>query len=140
MSQQPDMLGHDDVRLSTAPDAALDAVPAAVWAKSLVNLIEMMEAAGARAGLDETEAFRRARFYGLVVAECAGGRQLYLPRGERLNIALRDAEIYRRARRGNIPQLATEYGVIDSQIWRIIRQQRALHIRKVQPDLFGAEP
>ena len=50
--------------------------------------------------------------------------------------ALRDAEIYRRAHRGNILTLASEYGLTERHIWRICRQQRKLHLEKIQGRLF----
>ncbi|WP_296280584.1 Mor transcription activator family protein [Pseudoxanthomonas sp.] len=135
MTTQSDLLGMPtDLDLASG---ALDAVPATKWAQGLVQLIEVQEATFQRLGVDEAEAFRLARAATLAIAEFHGGRQWYLPRGDDLATALRDAEIYRRARRGNIQDLAREYQLTDQHVWRIVRQQRALHLRKIQGDLFN---
>jgi Mor family transcriptional regulator len=121
--------------------SALDVadVPQEKWARSLVESIEVIEAAYVRAGVDADEAFRLASLAVRAVSEFRGGRQFYWPRGDALVTALRDAEIYRRANRSNIETLAGEFDLNVSQIYRICRQQRALHIRKVQGRLFDGE-
>ncbi len=135
-TEQIDLLELDEASLAMQPDDTLDDIPQEAWAKDLVQLIEVQELAFTKAGIDPAQAFRLARVGVLAQAEYHGGRQFYLPRGDRLHIALRDAEIYRRANRRNIRALAQEYGLIDSQIWRICRQQHKLHLRKVQGQLF----
>ncbi|WP_428986688.1 Mor transcription activator family protein [Stenotrophomonas lactitubi] len=63
---------------------------------------------------------------------------MYLPSGVRLRNALRDAEIYRLAKRGNITELAQRHGLTEVAVYRIIREQRELHLSKVQGRLeFG---
>jgi Mor family transcriptional regulator len=117
----------------------LDAVPADKWARNLVEMIEVIEARHVRDGLSQAQAFRLARNAVLEVAEHQGGRQFYLPRGDTLRTALRDAEIFRKVNRSNIEELAREHGLTVSQIYRINRQQRALHVRRVQGRLFDQE-
>lgn len=111
-------------------------VPTEKWARGLVEFIEQIEAAYVRAGLPEDQAFELASLGVRTIAEYRGGRQFYLPRGDALLTALRDADIFRRANRGNIERLAADNGLTVSQIYRICRQQRALHIRKTQGRLF----
>ncbi|WP_293763650.1 Mor transcription activator family protein [Stenotrophomonas sp.] len=131
---QPELkLEHGSGTLS---DADLDALPKERWPRDLVAAIEVQEAAFVRLGHDEDEAFKLARAGVLALAEYGGGRDWYLPRGDTLMVAVRDAEIYRRAHRGNIAALAAEFRLTERHIWRICRQQYALHIRKIQPPLF----
>lgn len=111
-------------------------VPVEKWARGLVEMIEVMEAAFRRVGIGEELAFRLASDGAFAVAEYHGGRQFYLPRGDALITAVRDAAIYRRANRANIESLAAEHGLTVSQIYRICRQQRALHIGRTQGRLF----
>jgi len=111
-------------------------VPADKWARSLVEFVEQIQATFERSGMADDDAFRLASQAVRAIAEFRGGRQFYLPRGDTLVTALRDAEIYHRANRSNIETLAAEYGLTVSQIYRIGRQQRALHLRKVQGRLF----
>lgn len=132
----PDAAASDLDGLSTLDVAD---VPQEKWARSLVESIEVMEAAYRRAGVDADLAFRLASLGVRAVAEFRGGRQFYWPRGDALVTALRDAEIYHRANRNNIEALAEEFDLNVSQIYRICRQQRALHVRKVQGRLFADE-
>lgn len=137
MTAQDDLVGMPtDFVL---PGDALDAVPSEKWAQALVQMVEVQEQAFAALGFDEQTAFRLARTGMLALAKYHGGQGWYLPRGDKLTTAMRDAEIYRRARRGNIPDLAKEFGLTDQQVWRIVRQQRALHIKKIQGNLFNDE-
>lgn len=131
---QPELkLGHGSATLS---DIDLDDLPKERWPRDLVAAIEVQEAAFQRLGYSEEEAFKLARAGVLALAEYGGGRQWYLPRGDALMTAMRDAEIYRRAHRGNVMALASEFKLTERHIWRICRQQYALHIRKIQPPLF----
>ena len=114
---------------------ALDAIPADKWEKALVEFIEVGEAALRRDGLGEEEAFKQARSVVLGIAEFRGGRLFYLPKGERLLKALRDMEIFRRAKAGNIEALAEEHGLDVIHVYRIIREQRKLHITRTQREL-----
>lgn len=139
MTEQGELMPADGNSLALKPGAELDDLPANAWEKNLVQMIEVQEAAFVRDGLSEGEAFRLARVGMLALAEFHGARQWYLPRGDRLRTALRDAEIYRRARRGNIQALAAEFQLSDLQVWRIVRQQRKLHLRKIQGQLFEGE-
>lgn len=121
---------------AAVPDAALDALPKDRWPRDLVAAIEVQEAAFQRLGYSEDDAFKLARAGVLALAEYGGGRQWYLPRGDALVSAMRDAEIYRRAHRGNIASLAAEFKLTERHVWRVCRQQYALHIRKIQLPLF----
>lgn len=134
--QRPLLSDPDDEALESLSQRDVDAVPDDKWARSLVESIEVIEAAFARQGLDGEQAFGLASVAVRAVAEFRGGRQFYWPRGDALMTALRDVAIYHRANRGNIEALAAEYGLTVSQIYRICRQQRALHIRKTQGRLF----
>ncbi|MBH1476294.1 Mor transcription activator family protein [Stenotrophomonas forensis] len=133
MTQSELALGQGAVTLS---DADLDCLPKERWPRDLVSAIEVQEAAFQRLGYDEDEAFKLARAGVLALADYGGGRDWYLPRGDTLLVAVRDAEIYRRAHRGNIAALAAEFRLTERHVWRICRQQYALHIRKIQPPLF----
>lgn len=135
MTQQPELMPDLPIDPTGLMAAVLDDVPKDRWPRDLVSAIEVMEAAFQRAGYAEDVAFDLARTGVVALADYRGGRQWYLPRGDALTIALRDAGIYRRSRRGNIADLATEFGLTERHVWRIIRQQYALHRRKIQLQL-----
>ncbi|QHB72919.1 Mor transcription activator family protein [Stenotrophomonas sp. 364] len=128
-----DGIQHTD---GNTPPAATDetalAPTARRWAPALAAFVEVMNSALQKQGLTEAQAAKLATAGVLALASYLGGRQFYLPRGERLRKALRDAEIYQRAKRGNIQQLAAEYGLSDIYIYKICRIQRALHREKIQ--------
>lgn len=117
-------------------EGGVDELPKAKWARNLVELIEVVEARYLRQGMSEAEAFRWSREAVLAEAEYFGGRQLYIPRGDDLHRALRDAEIYRRFTGLNLDELAAEYKLTPSQVYKINRVQRKLHMRRIQPQLF----
>lgn len=136
-ADQPELLPGMPIDPDGLLAANLDDVPASQWSQRLVQMIEVMEAAFIRRGEPKERAFLLARDAAVSLAEYHGGRQFYIPRGDALLTALRDAEIFRRVKRGNIQLLAEEYGLTDRHIWRIYRTQRKLHLDKVQGRLFN---
>lgn len=119
--------------------ADLDDLPKERWPRELVRAIEVVESAYIELGYAEDVAFELARAGMVALAEFGGGRQWYLPRGDALQTALRDAHIYRRARRGNIPALAAEFRLTERHLYRILRQQYHMHRNKAQLQLFEGE-
>jgi Mor family transcriptional regulator len=135
MTEQPELMPGLPIDPRGLMAANLDDVPKDRWPRELVRAIEVMETAFVQAGHAEESAFELARAGVVALAEYGGGRQWYLPRGDALATALRDADIYRRSRRGNIADLAAEFGLTERHVWRIIRQQYALHRLKIQLQL-----
>ncbi|WP_295936987.1 Mor transcription activator family protein [uncultured Xanthomonas sp.] len=133
MNDQPDMWGTPTglAAIELIERGNVD-VPEDRWAPMLAAMVAVLEATYRRLGLGDAQSAKLATAGVLAQAEYAGGRMLYLPRGDRLRKALRDAEIYHRARRGNIQQLAAEYGLTDIHIYRICREQKELYMSKVQ--------
>lgn len=106
------------------------------WAPLLADMVRVIEQDKLRRGAATTEAFADARAAVLSIAEYFGGRMTYLPKGERLLTALRDAEIWRKFNGRNIRELAAEYGVSEIHLYDVLKRQRALHTRKLQGRLF----
>ncbi len=135
-NEQGEMLsidpGADPERLIGAD---LSDVPAEKWEKSVVEAIEVGEAELVSRGLAQEAAFEQASAVVLAISEFRGGRLFYWPKGERLRIALRDAGRYRRFNGRNIDQLVEETGINVIHMYRILRHQRALHVRRIQPEL-----
>lgn len=108
------------------------------WEGTLKEMVEIAEAEllaklGERP--DVPEIARRVIF---VICNVMGGSVVYLPRGEALKKAMRDAAIFRDWRDSNIQpaELVRKYHLASPTIYDIIKRQRALH-RKNEPDLFG---
>ncbi len=85
---------------------------------------------------DQVPQIARAVVY--AICETMGGSVVYIPRGDTLRRALRDAEIFREWREKNVraDELARKFDLSSQAIYDIIARQRVLH-RKQEPDLFG---
>ena len=129
-----DLFGDD------VPDDALEHMMSpevrAKWPKALANLVDVVEAAHRRAGDDKDLARDRAFITVRALSRYAGGRQLYMPKGDVLERALRDREIWERHRGNNVDDLAEAYGLTVVQVYSILAEQRALHRQRMQPSLF----
>lgn len=108
----------------------------AKWPKALADLVSVIEAAHLRAGDAPEIAQRRAFVTVRALSHYAGGRQLYMPKGEILERALRDREIWSRYNGRNIDDLVAEFDLGFVQVYSIIAEQRALHRQRIQPSLF----
>lgn len=110
-----------------------------LWPKTLHDLMCIMEAqVKTRHPELADQAYQLARTNVIAVAHYLGGRQLYLPRDERLQKAFRDYKIYHHQFTGNNHhEIANEYGLTSVQIYNIIANQHKLHIARIQPSLFN---
>lgn len=138
MSDQQDLEGMYPAQTVEGMTAAeLADVPESKWGKALVSMVQVLEARNRARGLAEDEAFALACDSVLALAEYFGGRVWYLPRGDRLKIALRDASIHRQWQRQGvvIQELAAAHKLTEIHLYRIIAQQRELHLRKTQHGL-----
>ena len=133
MSNQGDLVGMPEGQEARdLIERGAEDLPEDRWAPMLASMVAVLTTTYRRLGLEDEKAAKLAIAGVLAQAEYVGGRMFYLPRGERLRLALRDAEIFHRARSGNIQALAAEFGVTDIQVYRICRQQKKLHLAKVQ--------
>lgn len=82
----------------------------------------------------------RAAEIGLDIAEHIrgewGGQALYFPKGERFDLARRDAQIYNKFNGRNVEELAREYDLTVVHVYRIVKQIGNEQRRKRQPELF----
>ncbi|AYV12972.1 Mor transcription activator family protein [Shewanella algae] len=65
-----------------------------------------------------------------------GGRDLYIPNGDRLKDALRDIRIWREFKGNNLEQLSRQYGLTERRISQIVAEQRAAFVARRQRGLF----
>lgn len=108
------------------------------WEGTLREMVEIAEAK-LRAELpDEARVPELARHVVFAICDTMGGSVIYLPRGEALKKALRDAAIYQdwREHSAQPHELSRKYRLAVQTIYDIIARQRALH-RRSEPDLFG---
>ncbi|EDQ4123838.1 transcriptional regulator [Salmonella enterica subsp. enterica serovar Sandiego] len=140
MAESQPCLFEDDPGLNALIDR-LDDVPEdeiqRQWPRALAGLVDIIEREFSRQGMSEQDARRLARNAVVAQAGYMGGRSWYLPTGETLFAALRHHEIFTRWHHGeDIETLRCEYRLSQTQIYAIIREQRRLHHRRIQPSLF----
>lgn len=109
------------------------------WPKLLADMVDVMaDHFQRRRNLPEEEAAAEATQVITVIAHYFGGRLTYIPKDEKLQLALRDNLIWREFNGRNVPELAGRHKLTEAQIYNVIKEQRTFHMRKIQPDLFGA--
>lgn len=123
-SAQLDLLGDD---AGTVPDCEL-----------LADLADQVEERLVAIGT----AHDTATALGLRVAQHMnafwGGGQLYICKGERYEISLRDQEIFRRFSNQNYDWLAQEYNLTVQHVYRVVKRVGAAERAKRQAVLFEA--
>lgn len=125
------------------PDAPTDAELAGIdapgdrWPSTLAELVDVLRTVAMRRGRSESEAIAEAQQGALAIGEYLGGRQIYLPSGESLKNALRDRRLYLEYKGpANKGELAQRYDITERRVEQIAAEQRAIHIRKMQKQLF----
>ncbi len=133
MRDPDDLIGYADL----PPDLARCEDARRKWPQRLAELHAVVTDTLRRAGVDAAD--RHAAQIVRAIAHYLGGRQIYLPRGDQLEQALRDREIWRAFRGDNIEELAAQHGLSVGSVYRILARQRALHHRNRQRGLFEQE-
>lgn len=110
------------------------------WEGSLREMVEIAETALRERLGDNAQVPELARHAVFAICDTMGGSIIYLPRGESLKKAMRDAAIYQewRFEGTKLPALVRKYRLSMPTIYDILARQRALH-RRQEPDLFGFE-
>lgn len=136
-----DQLFHDDsdeLDAHKVLSSMQDPTVLSRWEGSLREMVEIAEAKLVIEMGPTSTAPELARHVVFAICSTMGGGVIYLPRGDALKRAMRDAAIFREWKDGStpIPDLVRKYELANQTIYDIIRKQRALH-RKNEPDLFG---
>lgn len=124
----PDAVGDPERAGIVAPDAK--------WPANLAALVDVLHATLRGRGHDDDAALEDAQHCAIAIAEYQGGRNYYLPTGERLSNFVRDRAIYLACNGRNKPAIALRYGCTERRVEQIVAEQRAIHLRKIQPQLF----
>lgn len=134
--QQDDIFG-DDTHGNDLTHAKVAEIDEHRWPKAMAEFIDVLAASALRSKLvaNEAEAQKYARWCVLTLGKHFGGRQVYLPKGDHLDKALRDNQIWHEFNGKNHEALAEKYRLTVVGIYRIIATQRQLHINRIQPKL-----
>jgi Mor family transcriptional regulator len=108
------------------------------WEGTLREMVEIAEAKLNNEMGEGATSAELARHVVFAICDTLGGSVIYLPRGDALKRAMRDAAIFQEWREKGIQpvDLVRKYRLASQTIYDIISRQRALH-RKSEPDLFG---
>lgn len=110
--------------------------PADKWPAKLAEWVDVLARDAMRSGADPDQAVISAKRTVMLLANHQGGRPFYLPRGDALHLALRDRQIYLLHNGTNGEELADRFGLTLRHVQRIYAEQRALHVRRRQRQLF----
>jgi Mor family transcriptional regulator len=125
-----------DLPLPVSLDACLPVEIEDTWPKLLVDMLQVMQQAYRDAGATVDKA-RALAIIGLrALASYHGGRTFYLPRGDKLEQALRNWQMWEEFTGKNIGDLCSKYRLTEQMVYQILAEQRAAHTRKIQPGLF----
>ena len=114
------------------------------WSARMAEMIDLVVDEVRASALLTLPQEQRALAVRVVTRLCQeyGGGQEYWPKPDRIARALRDARIWAEhdgtteGPRG-VYALAKRHRLTAAQVWAILRAQRALHLRRVQPALPG---
>lgn len=109
------------------------------WPQTLWDMVTGVRHTLQKHGMAEAEAKRMSL---LIIADFAnwfGGRMEYLPRGDALAMAIKHRQIWDDYDHRNVRDLARKHNLTDVRIYEIIREQRALHHKRLHQDLFKDE-
>lgn len=98
-----------------------------VWPVLLAELVDVLaDHYEGRGKMAAEEAVENAQDVIVVISHHLGGRNIYLPRDDRLKRAIRDATIYRVFDGSNHRELSRKTGLTTAQIYNIISKERTL--------------
>ena len=138
MNMQNDLFAHDEA-IGQLLDQ-MDSIPSQELKnkgpKSLAELCDDLTHELLRNKHDESNAAALASKLAGALAHYMGGRAVYLPTGDTLFQALRNNALYNDWKGRNIDELSRKYGLSNPQVYAVIKEQRALHRKRHQPDMF----
>lgn len=107
------------------------------WPQSLADMFDIAVEALQQSGEPPERASQNAIAVITALSRYHGGRMFYLPIGDGLEKALRDNKIYReyKGTREDIYRIVRQENIAEQTVYRILKEQLALHRGKVQGKL-----
>ena len=96
------------------------------WPEGLTELASIIEESLKGVGYEQDERLKITETTLKAMAFLAGGRTFYLPRGKKLESAIRNFHIFQEFTGDNVPELARKHSLTEVQIYSILRSQREL--------------
>jgi Mor family transcriptional regulator len=104
------------------------------WPSTLQSLCELMRVT--LEGNNVANAIMVSEALATTLSTYLGGRDMYIPNGERLKDALRDIRIWREFKGNNLEVLARDNSLTERRVSQIIAEQRAAFVARKQRRLF----
>ncbi|MCL1162482.1 transcriptional regulator [Shewanella chilikensis] len=104
------------------------------WPSTLQSLCELMRVTLEGHAISNSVQISEA--LATTISTYLGGRDIYIPNGDRLKDALRDIRIWREFKGNNLEQLSRDYGLTERRVSQIIAEQRAAFWARMQRRLF----
>ncbi|AYV14347.1 Mor transcription activator family protein [Shewanella algae] len=104
------------------------------WPSTLQSLCELMRVTLEGHAISNSVQISEA--LATTLSTYLGGRDIYIPNGDRLKDALRDIRIWREFKGNNLEQLSRDYGLTERRVSQIIAEQRAAFLARKQRRLF----
>jgi len=118
-------------------DDLLDQGNSDKWPQLLAHMVVVAETAIYNAGgVNHDLATKYAVAAVLAIGNAVGGRMQYIPRGDRLETALKHAQAWRMWKGNNIEEIMEFLDVTQIRAYAVIAQQRKIFKEKVQGKLF----
>lgn len=106
------------------------------WPGVLGDLLAVIGSELRRAGVPDARAADLSGRVALAIGGYMGGRNLYLPSGDRLKLAVRDMLIYAEFNGRNFKYLLKKYRLTKSALYDVLKRERAAYIRRRQIPLI----
>ncbi len=109
------------------------------WPKDLVEMADFIHAE--LDASDVTDEDKHMLAEKILVALCfrSGGRGFYLPKADAVKTSLLHKRIHDDWEAGVQPaELIKKYDFSEAALYKVIKEQRALHLDRIQPPLFAA--
>lgn len=106
------------------------------WPGVLSDLLAVIGSELRRAGVPDERAAELAGRLTLAIGGYMGGRNLYLPTGDRLKLAVRDMLIFAEFNGHNFKYLQKKYRLTKSALYDVIKRERAAYVRRRQYPLI----
>lgn len=107
-----------------------------LWEGTLSDLLMVMFAEMKRANMPAAQALTLCERLTLSISTYLGGRNLYLPAGTRIRVAVRDMLIFAEFNGRNFKYLQRKYHLSQPALYGILRREREAYRRRYQPPLF----
>jgi Mor family transcriptional regulator len=106
------------------------------WPRTLADLVDVIaDHLETSERMDPDVAMEKAQDIILVLSHYLGGQAVYLPKGDKIKRAVRDAAIYRAFNGSNHLELAKRSGLTPARIYAILDEQRKLRESRQQMNL-----